>query len=592
MRLRSKMALNVFEAAEACGVSREELTAPLGYDARHLVEAKDGFDWDILVAVLDRLWNLLDRDVERLRDVGRQLVTIPSYAFLRRAARGVMTPRSLYEIGERWLAPADAPHVYLRQEFPTSESVIVRASIPPPHAASAPFLYIFEGLLTELPRLLDLPRAVIEQDRITPRDLEAVLRLPKSNALPSRLRRRVSALLHRPDALALFEQQRREIAESLEAVQRSTQEMRALFQNMPDYIVIHRDGHILWTNRTMVVGLGYDDDDALVGRTLFDITAPSFHPVTAQRMRGQADQNAPEMETGELVRKDGSIVIVEISPTRYVSFGGHPARLVIGRDVTERVRLQQRLSAADRMASVGILAAGVAHEVNNPLAYVLNNIEMVIRELTPMGEQTAKSREKLAVALQGVDHIRVIVRDLLALSRTEEIGVGSVDVRHSVESMLTLASQKIAERAELVAHYEEVPLARGTPARLGQVLLNLLSNALEALPLATRAANRLEVSVRRSDAGGVLVEVADNGVGIAPEHQARIFDPFFTTKPFGSGTGLGLSISQRIIGEIGGALTFESLRGRGSTFRLHLAAAADPESRSSAPPRSAPRVSR
>jgi signal transduction histidine kinase len=263
-----------------------------------------------------------------------------------------------------------------------------------------------------------------------------------------------------------------------------------------------------------------------------------------------------------------------------VSYGRRPARLLLGRDITERARLQQRLIAADRMASIGILAAGVAHEVNNPLAYVLNNIELAMKFLAPLGEPTAESRAVLGVALEGVDRIRVIVRDLLMLTRSDEREVlEDVDVRAVVESTMALAAREIEEHARLVCEYEVVPLVRGTSARLGQVLLNLLGNALEAMAGRPKEANELRLAVRRAAGGGAVVEVSDNGVGIPPENASRVFDPFFTTKAQGRGTGLGLSISQRLIAEIGGDLTFVSTPERGSTFRVTLApAAAEPAS--------------
>jgi signal transduction histidine kinase len=222
------------------------------------------------------------------------------------------------------------------------------------------------------------------------------------------------------------------------------------------------------------------------------------------------------------------------------------------------------------MASIGMLAAGVAHEVNNPLAYVLNNVEIAMKQLAPLGEATRQGREALGVALEGVDRIRTIVRDLLALSRVNDVPIGPIDVPVVVESTLALARKEIAERAQLVYEHEPVALSRGTVARLGQVLLNLVANALEAMPEGARVTNELRVVVRPSAFGGAIVEVSDNGVGIPAEHCPRLFDPFFTTKAPGLGTGLGLSITQRLVSEMGGELSFESVVKRGSTFRVTL----------------------
>jgi signal transduction histidine kinase len=209
--------------------------------------------------------------------------------------------------------------------------------------------------------------------------------------------------------------------------------------------------------------------------------------------------------------------------------------------------------------------------VNNPLAYVLNNVEMAVNGLAPLGEAASQSRAMLGVALEGVECIRTIVRDLLALSRVDEAAIGPVAVLAVVESTLALAGKEIAERAVLTFEHEPVLPVGGTVARLGQVLLNLITNALESMRSDLRDDNRVHVVVRPSSAGGVVVEVTDNGVGIAPEDATRVFEPFFTTKPPGKGTGLGLAISQRLVAEMGGDLSFESVPLQGSTFRVTLA---------------------
>jgi PAS domain S-box-containing protein len=574
MRITGKTTAFLFEAMAEIGIRPDELVAPLGLDATKLADPRNPTDWETFAAILDELSKRLGGKPDALRDLGSRLVRAPSYVFFQKVARTLVSPRSLYEIGQRWVAPANFPHLRLEQTYLPGNRIRFRASIPEPHAPSAPFFYLFEGNLEELPSLLGLPRSTIVSSEVTPRELDTVLELPASSSLLGRAGRRLRATWRSGEALELLEQQRRELAEGLESVKRSTDELRVLFDRLPDLVIIHREGIVLWTNRAVPKVLGYPSDD-LVGRPLLDIVDPVSRDLVSSRMQDSVDrQRGPDdvfdlVET-RLLTRDGDVVLAEVSPTQEVSFGGQPARLVVGRDVTERMRLRQQLLTADRMASIGMLAAGVAHEVNNPLAYVLNNIEIAIKDLAPLGEATLPSREALGIALEGVDRIRTIVRELLELARVDDAAVGPVDVRAIVESTVALAAQKISERARLETHYAAVPLARGTAARLGQVLLNLLTNALEAMPASSKETNRLRVTVRCSAAGSVVVEVQDNGVGIARENAARIFDPFFTTKSSGSGTGLGLAISQRLVAELGGELSFESVPDRGTTFSLTL----------------------
>ena len=575
MRISGKTTTYLLEAAEAMGIRREELVAPLGLDAAFLADPHNRTDWETFAAILDELSERLGGEPAALREIGARLLRAPSYVFFHKVARTLVSPRSLYEIGHRWVAPANFPHLRLEQTYLAGNRIHFRASIPEPHAPSAAFFYMFEGNLTELPSLLGLPRAVILTSEVTPRELDTVIELPDSPSLLGRARRRLRAALNSGEALELLEQQRRDLAEGLESVKRSTDELRVLFDRLPDLVIIHRDGIVLWTNRAVPKVLGYPSDD-LVGRPLLDIVDPVSRELVSSRMLVRvdhdplADDDLFDLIETRLLTRDGDVVLAEVSPTQEVSFGGQAARLVVGRDVTERMRLRQQLLTADRMASIGMLAAGVAHEVNNPLAYVLNNIEIAVKELAPLGDTTRASREALGITLEGVDRIRTIVRELLELARVDDAAVGPVDVRAIVESTVALAAQKISERARLETHYAQVPLARGTAARLGQVLLNLLTNALEAMPAGSRETNRLRVSVRQSAAGSVVVEVSDNGVGIARENAARIFDPFFTTKSSGSGTGLGLAISQRLVAELGGELSFESVPDVGTTFSLTL----------------------
>ena len=571
MRVGSRTARHLLEASEAVGVRRVDLAAPLGLDADALADRRTPLEWETLVALLDQLSLQVEGSVERMRAVGRAMLRVPSFAFLQRLARAMVSVRALYFAGERWMAPVGAPEIALESTFLSDFRLRVRASLPPNVAPSRPFFHVFEGILTEMPTLLGLPTASILRSEVRGERMETFLDVPRSTSLLGRLKRGIRAALDPAHALDVLEQQRLVLAEDLASVHRSSGELQTLLDRLPDLVLIHRDGTVLWANRAVVKTLGYDRPEDLVGKSMLELVPPAYHEVLKSRLHGQNDELTPELTEGGLITRDGRVLHCEASPAQVVTYGGLPARLVVGRDVTERARLQQRLITADRMASLGMLAAGVAHEVNNPLAYVLNNIELASKDLASLGDATLQSRAALSIALEGVDRIRTIVRQLLMLTRSDDRAASAIDVRAVVESTVTLAAGEIARRAQLVCVYETVPLARGTEARLGQVVLNLLVNALEAMVDGSRETNELRLTVRAAG-GQVLVEVLDNGAGIPEENAARVFDPFFTTKSQGRGTGLGLSISQRLIAEIGGELSFESSP-RGTTFRITLPAA-------------------
>lgn len=274
--------------------------------------------------------------------------------------------------------------------------------------------------------------------------------------------------------------------------------------------------------------------------------------------------------------RNGTVFPVEIYAGSY-EFRGRRVLVAMIRDITDRVRLEAQLRQSDRLASVGTLAAAVAHDINNPLAFVVTNLDYL---------QTALSRHERGgvldtrVVLDAIDEardgarrVREIVRDLKTFSRAEDVSDAAVDVATVMDVALRLVSNEVRHRAEFTRDYQRVPKARASEARLGQVFVNLLSNAVQALPDRPKEKNRLHVAVHLSAAGEVVAEVTDNGAGISPDLRARIFDPFFTTKPVGEGTGLGLAICQTLVTGLGGRIEVDSQRGEGSTFRVILQAA-------------------
>ncbi|HEX2675863.1 MAG TPA: ATP-binding protein [Polyangiales bacterium] len=248
--------------------------------------------------------------------------------------------------------------------------------------------------------------------------------------------------------------------------------------------------------------------------------------------------------------------------------------VLIGDDLTERRELESRLLAADRLAAMGTLAAGIGHEINNPLAYLMASLELAQRTLSHSKlDQASQEVEQLrclhGTALEGAQRIAGIVDELRSLARCDQKVLEGVDVRKVLDSCIQLAGHEVRYRSRLVKEYHDVALVRANPNRLAQVFLNLLINAAQALPQDAPERNVIRLSVR-DEAEHVVVEVHDSGSGIAPEHKARIFDPFFTTKPVGEGMGLGLSVCHSIVTGFGGTIEVDSMPGEGCTFRVRL----------------------
>ncbi|CAM3299638.1 histidine kinase [Corallococcus sp. ZKHCc1 1396] len=235
---------------------------------------------------------------------------------------------------------------------------------------------------------------------------------------------------------------------------------------------------------------------------------------------------------------------------------------------------QAQLLFADRLIALGRIAAGVGHEINNPLAFILSNLEYIHQELQQKERLSEQDRQEILEALaetrDGAERIRLIVRDLQTLSRAEDVGSGPAELAAVVRTAAKMAMHELRHRARLVVECDGVPPVQGNGSRLGQVFLNLLLNAAQSIPPGNAEANEVRVVARPGAPGHVLVEVRDTGCGIAPEHRERIFDPFFTTKPLGVGTGLGLAVCHGIVTSLGGTLTMESSPGQGSIFRVCL----------------------
>jgi PAS domain S-box-containing protein len=274
--------------------------------------------------------------------------------------------------------------------------------------------------------------------------------------------------------------------------------------------------------------------------------------------------------------------------------------VMVFRDVTEAKRLQKQLEISDRLASLGTMAAGVAHEINNPLAVVVGNGEFVLEHLsrpTPAPASGALALEAHELSTQeaisaqrelvsAASRIARIVADLRDFARPTPEPSASVDVRDAIEWALRSTAHEFRHRARLSTKLEKVPLIEGDETRLGQIFVNLLINAAQAIAPGNVEGNEVVVATRTDEGGGVVVDVSDTGGGVPPEVLSRMFDPFFTTKAYGVGTGLGLSICKGIVASMGGEISVDSRVGEGTSFHLKFPASVKQELVPSAhPPR-------
>jgi PAS domain S-box-containing protein len=421
------------------------------------------------------------------------------------------------------------------------------------------------------------------QGAVSPRRIEVTLLRKDGSRLPLEVGLSYASYQGRTAAVTFLHDisDRRRV---LEALQESEARFRRLIEAAPEAIGVARDGAMAYANPALVELFGLSSASELVGRSV----AEMIHPEDRQReamARCGKDARAGQPIEYRIVRPDGQLRTIE-AVSIGIEFEGAPAVLGFARDVTERNRIRSQLVEADRLAAVGTLAAGVGHEINNPLAYVLLNLQALERELPRLAapERVADALEMVRNALTGIDRVRTIARDLKSFARSDPDARGPVDVRRVLESAINMAAHEIRLRARLVTHFEELPPVLANEARLGQVFLNLLLNAAQALPERRTDRSEVRVSATAGADDRVIVEVSDTGPGVPESMRERIFAPYFTTKPLGVGTGLGLSIGRSIVASLGGTITVNDAPGGGATFRVELPVLQSYAAKPSTPP--------
>jgi PAS domain S-box-containing protein len=374
------------------------------------------------------------------------------------------------------------------------------------------------------------------------------------------------------------ERKARREAES--AMRRSEERLRAVIDSMGDtvFTVSNELKHDrIFGRRATPSGFA---GARLLGRTPVDIWSAALGGAMQTAMRRAL--------AGERSMHEWSIELSDATlhyQTAYSALKSESGQIigVVGteRDITSQKLTDARLLAADRMASVGILASGIIHELKNPLAALAANVELALGEVTAISENGAESgqrgvermRAELRDAHECSGRIRDVVNDLDVLSQTDNVEAVPVNMQAVIEESLRLTANQTRHSATIVKRYAQVPCVLGNEGRLGQLIRNLIINAAQAIAPGDADHNQISINLASEASGRVVIEVSDTGVGVDANVARRLFTPYFAANAVGRGISLELAISHRIVSALGGRITARSTPTDGSTFRVELPSA-------------------
>jgi PAS domain S-box-containing protein len=493
-----------------------------------------------LVSVVDLDGRMLMENPAAIRAYGQSLSAEGQHAFTARFSDSDDAARALHRVSngkefveEVWVRTLDGQRRHALEARPTTDPATGRRAI----------------LLSEI-------------DVTFRHEAEEVVRRVYSE-LESRVRERTLDL----------ERLNRELGEERQFVSAVVETVGSLL------IVVDTYGTAVRVNRALCELTGYRADE-LMGRPIWETLLAAPEAETVERAFGRHGPRfhavMPKNVEGTIRTKTGDPRTVSWTNAALLDATGQTEYVIgAGVDVTDRKEIQLRLQISDRMASIGTLAAGVAHGINNPLAYVIANLDYVKNKLAApwaglSPPEVREVRDLIEESLEGADRVRRIVGDLRSFSRHADDKVHAVDLCSVIERVLNMAMNEIRHRARVVLKLQPVPRVVGTESKLGQVVLNLLVNAAQAIEAGNVESNSITVRTLLDKHGRPRLEIQDTGIGIPEEYLRRVFDPFFTTKPVGVGTGLGLSISHRIVSEFGGEIGIESTHQQGTLVWLAL----------------------
>lgn len=550
----SEVSCQIFEFFERHagphGYALEDLVAGCGAPLGVLQDREATVPWATCVALSERLAVLIG-GLDAARVAGRAIPDLGFSAPTRALGRAVLHPAQLYVAWCRWLGPGLFRTLRFDAERTGSSRVSLRIECPDP--VSPAWFAIAQGAFERLPSLMGVEDAHVSFRREGAVGVYDVT-VPASRSLISLTRRRLEAFAGTDRMIAELGSLTDDVRGAYQAVRESEAQLQQVLGALPDAVAVRVSGRTVFENPAWRMAFGETPPDG---------SLPPGLAAAAGHLDGDRTDDWILRPPGP-----GEPRTFTSPPPTPVRWGAAAATLIVLRDVTASEHAAERRGLADRLRSLGTVAAGVGHEINNPLAYALGELEVLEGRAIEGSVTPGELREGLATVREALLRVRDISRDLLAFGRPPK-GFEPTDARAAVDAALRLAGAQLKHSVQLRVALPDAPMVvSGRPGELAQVFLNLAINARDAM--AALPLNRRRLMVRGRTAGEWHVfTFADRGEGVPEPQRARLFEPYFTTKGDG-GTGLGLAVCAKITREHGGEIALLDGDGDGAVFEVRL----------------------
>lgn len=560
----------LIEVAERHGMDEDEMVRGLSFRHADIRRGYWHLPWNEFACYLNRLDEALGDDF--IAEAIKAFHKDDSFAIFRRVGGLFCSPARYYWMVNNYFTPMMFPVLESEVEQLSPRRQRITTGVPEELDECLGYFRLSAEVLRVGPTVLGMKPARVTAD-CRPRGATFDVEFPPSLSLFARGRRMLDNALSSRRFMEEFVEQGESLEQSYSVLQSTEEGFRRLVERSPEGIVIFDREEVVFANDAAAELLGWEQAADLLGHPLDSLREGATEEEYDLYSAVEVDHPVPVSIRG----RHGRPIALEAGSIESV-FMGREVWISQLRDVAFRNDVMSRALEMDRLITMGTLAAGISHEISNPITYVQTNLEFIFEELQgvlsgEVNELDRETREEILEALnvcrEGTQRAAAVTRDLKSVGRDGSDAIEPVDLRDAVEGALRWTRSDIIQRAQLIVDLKRVGLVTTNLPRIQQIVLNLILNAIKAIEPGHRMDNEIRLSTYRRD-DKAIIEVSDTGRGISAAQMDRVFEPFYTTRARGEGTGLGLFISKNIVDRLGGTLTLESLEGEGTTARIAL----------------------